>query len=199
MLSPILMKLPILRQIDQSYLKDFIDFWSKLYSNTPELEKIYSETIRKPQFDENDIQELFKWKNGMTLSKEKQSSLDKKIKIKLPLINELKIQNPFRLSDFQENFELSAVWKIFLLHIIKPDKYPIYDQNINRAYNFIHGLEYKNLSADSMTDKDKETFYFETYMKFVDKLEGFNLKTLDQAFFAFGQFIRNKENQKLFE
>ena len=134
----------------------------------------------------------------MKLSKKKQISLEEKIIVKLPLINELKLQNPFRLSDFKEKFESSAVWKIFLLHIIKPDNYPIYDQHINRAYNFIHGLDYNIISAYSMTDKEKENFYFETYMKFVDKLEGFNLRKLDQAFFCIWTIHQDKRKSKAF-
>lgn len=194
------MKIPILRQIDKQDIQKFIDFWSKLYPNSETLEKLYSEIILKKQFEENDIQRLFEWKNQMALSRRKQESLDRNIKAKLKVINMLKTQDPFTLSEFHYNFEkLSAVWKIFLLHIIKPDKYPIYDQNINRTYNFIHGLEYKNLSANTMTDKEKENFYFNTYLKFIDELAGLNLKTVDEAFFAFGQFIRNKENQRLFE
>jgi hypothetical protein len=192
------MKLPTLHQTNSNDIKSFTDFWSKLYYYP--LENLYNETISKIQFEDNDIQRLFIWKNGMTLSNGKQSSLDKKIKSKLKLINSLKTAKALTLSDFLDNFiGLTAVWKIFLLHTIKPDTYPIYDQHIHRAYNFIHGHEYKDISSSAISDTDKEKFYFDTYKPFIDTLTGFNLKKVDEAFFAFGQFLKTNGNARLVE
>lgn len=120
----------------------------------------------------------------------KQESFEVKILSKLEIINKLK-EEAINLDEFQESFNnLSAVWKIFLLHIIKPRKFPIYDQHIHRAYNYIHGLDYQNISADSITDKQKEEFYFNTYCKFIESLNDINLKELDEAFVSFGQFLK---------
>ena len=113
--------------------------------------------------------------------------------IKISIVNELKAEENIDMNIFLEQFiGLTAVWKIFLLHIIKPDKYPIYDQHIHRAYNFINGLDYKNISADEVSNSDKESFYFKTYFVFIKSLKNPNLKTLDEAFFAFGQFINTR-------
>jgi len=184
------MKLPILK-ITNSDLKGFINYWSKLYDYP--LESLYNERILKPEFDNEDLQQLFIWKNGMKLSAGKQKSLETKILSKLEIVNEFKSKEIIDLEEFQRQFyNLTAVWKIFLLHIIKPNKYPIYDQHINRAFNYIHGLDYQNISADSMTNKSKEEFYFNTYLEFIESLENIDLKALDEAFFAFGQFINTK-------
>ena len=181
----------------QTNINSFIDFWSRLYSYP--LENIYNKTIIKKQFEIDDIQRLYIWKNGMKLSNKKQQSLDLKIKAKLALINKYKQNDNWSIEDFQNEFEdLSAVWKIFLLHIIKPEIYPIYDQHIHRAYNFIHKLPYSKISA-SLTNKNKEHFYFNTYLKFVNKLKDVNLKKFDEAFFAFGKFINSNNNIILFK
>lgn len=172
-------------------MNGFIDYWSKFYDYP--LESLYNERILKPSFDTEDLQQLFIWKNGMRLSAGKQKSLEVKILSKLKIINELKAKNEIDLIEFQTNFnDLTAVWKIFLLHIIRPDKFPIYDQHINRAYNYIHGLDYKMISAYSMTNKSKEYFYFNSYLDFVNSLGNIDLKVLDEAFFSFGQFINTK-------
>ena len=184
------MNLPILK-IENSNLVEFINYWSKLY-NYP-LEALYNERISKKEFDKEDLQELFIWKNGMKLSAGKQKSLENKILSKQKIINDLKQKENIELKEFQKHFnELSAVWKIFLLHIIKPNKFPIYDQHINRAFNYIHGRDFHNISASSMTNKSKEEFYFNTYLEFIESLNGIDLKALDEAFFAFGQFINTK-------
>ncbi|WP_461643177.1 hypothetical protein [Labilibaculum euxinus] len=184
------MNLPILINTNCE-LDEFIKFWSKLYSY--HLESLYNDRIQKMEYTLDDLQQLFIWKNGMNLSFQKQNSLEKKVLAKLEIINKLKTKQDFELIEFEQNFNnLTAVWKIFLLHIIRPDRYPIYDQHINRAFNFIHRLDYKNISADSITNKSKELFYFNTYLSFIHSLDNCNLKTLDEAFFAFGQFINTK-------
>ena len=188
---------PILELKKETDINSFIDFWSKLYYYP--LENLYNETIIKKQFEIDDIQRLYIWKNGMNLSKKKQQSLDLKIKPKLILINDYKQNDDWSIEDFQNEFgDLSAVWKIFLLHIIKPEIYPIYDQHINRAFNYIHELPYSEISAN-ISNKNKELFYFNTYLEFVNKLKDVNLKKFDEAFFAFGKFINTNNNIILFQ
>lgn len=187
-------KLPILEKKNAKDLNQFIEYWSKLYSYP--LEKLYNERIWKKQFDIADIQSLFVWKNGMNLSELKQKSLNEKIKPNLKLINRWKLDS-FDLNSFEESFSnLSVVWKIFLLHIIKPNMYPIYDQNIHRAFNYIHNLDYSNISS-SMKKEEKEDFYFNKYLCFIDSIENINLKKLDEAFFSFGKFINTRINSIL--
>lgn len=192
------MNLTTLKKTDCNDLEAFISFWSKLYIYP--LADMYDSIIHKTEFNDDDIQNLFIWKNGMILSEGKQKSLDIKIKAKIKLINFYKHQNDIDVNDFRKNFnDVSAVWKIFLLHIIKPNKFPIYDQHIHRTHNYIHKLDYSNVSASAVTDKEKELFYFSTYLKFINTLQNQDLKRLDEAFFAFGQFINTKNHEKLIE
>ncbi len=188
--------LPIFQRKDQNDFEMFIKFWQKLYFYP--LSDLYNNTINKKEFEIEDIQQLFIWKNGMKLSKIKQSSLEKNIIAKIIIINSYKNDKNFNLNNFNFNFKnLSAVWKIFLLHIIKPESYPIYDQHIHRAYNFIHKIPYKEIS-NTISNIDKENFYFSTYLPFIQNLKVFGLKNIDEAFFSFGQFINFKNNENLF-
>lgn len=190
------MKLISLVNTKNKNLNDFIDSWSKLYSFSNE--EIYSKSIVKETFTNTDVQNLYKWKNGMKLSVLKQKSLNTKIKAKLTIINTFKKNDKIDVEAFKKEFiNVSAVWKIFLLHIIKPNKYPIYDQHIHRAFLFIHNEDWSNISNTSISNKAKEKFYFERYLPFIESQNIKDLKKLDEAFFAFGQFLNTRNYSKL--
>lgn len=170
---------------------NFIDHWSKLYSYANE--DLYYGSIFKEIFTKADIQNFYIWKNGMNLSGPKQRSINDKINSKLPIINDFKRSTSFDLERFKKEFkEVSTVWKIFLLHIIKPSEFPIYDQHIHRAYLFINNENWRNVSSLSIKDKAKEEFYFNRYLPFIEANEFEDLKKLDEALFAFGQFLKTK-------
>tara|TARA_R110001583_G_scaffold91457_2_gene233494 strand:+ start:2951 stop:3529 length:579 start_codon:yes stop_codon:yes gene_type:complete len=179
-------------------LKDFITFWSKQYTYSNET--AYYNSISKKIFSTADIQNLYVWKNGMRLSESKQKSINAKIKEKLPIINKFKSNDKIDIEGFKKEFKnLSAVWKIFLLHSIKPHKYPIYDQHIHRAFLYIHNEDWSNISNTSVTDKEKEVFYFERYVPFIESINVNDLKKIDEAFFAFGQFLNTRNYATLLQ
>lgn len=194
------LNLPIFTRIDNYEITDFIKFWSQLYYYPSDSDNLYNGAISKLKYDEIDIEKFFKWKNGMELSIKKQKSFEQNIKSKLPEINMLKAKNDFSLNEFLDKFKniKTTVWRIFLLHIIKPEKYPIYDQNIYRTYNFIHN-KHNEPSPTSLSERGKEEFYIDKYLPFIDSLRtsGIDIRTIDKAFFAFGQFLKTKEYAKL--
>ena len=117
-----------------------------------------------------------------------------KITARLDRINTYKKSDSINLEEFKD---ISAVWRIFLLHIIKPNLYPIYDQHIHRAFNFIHDEKWFEIS-NTIPDKKKLEFYFNEYLPFVQKLNYPNLKALDEAFFAFGQYLKTRKQAQIF-
>lgn len=174
-----------------SSLFEFIVFWSKRYSFANE--QIYSDSISQLNYSQQNIQDLYRWKNGMVLSKLKQESLNQKIIKKLDLINNFKKSDKVNLDLFCNEFkELPAVWKIFLLHLIKPNIYPIYDQHIHRTYLYIHNEDWTNISSSNILNKEKEKFYFERYLPFIQTNTVCEIKKMDEAFFAFGQFLNTR-------
>ena len=188
------MKLPILEQKNINDFPKFIDFWAQMYNIEADKKKKYDECIVKSKFDENDIQNLYIWKNGSKLSGAKQKSLNEKIISKLAIINDFK--SNFDLDTFLKEFEnVSFVWKIFLLHIIKPLEYPIYDQHIHRAYQFIFEKDWQSVSAQ-MNEKAKHEFYFQTYLPFVKsetKKHELEIRNLDRGLFVFGGNLKRKK------
>ena len=183
---------PILTKNQSSTLEEFISFWSKLYAydNAALYDKIHHKVL-----SEKDIKDLYQWKNGMKLSQAKENSLYIKIIKKIKIINNLRETSNIDLDYFLKEFkEVSVVWKVFLLHIISPSMYPIYDQHIHRAFRFMHNEASDGIKA-SMNETTKLKFYFEEYYPFIRESKIKDLKKMDEAFFAFGQFI-NLGNQK---
>lgn len=172
--------------------KSFVCFWSQYYKDPNE--KTYSTAIIKRQFSLNDIEHLFKWKNGMSLSKLKKKSINK-LQEKLTIVNELKTH--FDIEKFNLQFkDLSPIWKIFLLHIISPLKYPMFDQHVCRGYYFITCNKAWKKPAEN---KDKENVYFDQYIDFFNKLSDdigmsktiSERKKVDEALWEFGKFLKS--------
>ncbi|MGE5437562.1 MAG: hypothetical protein ACM3O3_10075 [Syntrophothermus sp.] len=166
--------------------KEFVDFWSALYNyDYPEL---YNKSIIKKSFKKKDIENLFLWKNGMPLSSSKQKTLNEKILAKLKIINNLK--RNFSLEKFNEEFQnLSAIWKIFLLHCIKPHIYPIFDQHVFRAISYIQSGYIIEISK---YDKKKYEQYFKLYLPFFYELleKDFSRINLDKSLWVFGRSLK---------
>lgn len=178
-------------------LDEFVDYWKSYYDYRDDGK--YRNNITVDRFEKNHLDELFSWKNGMTLvgSINKEKAYNNKILAKLPEINGYKQSEAIDIEAFKTDFkDVSAVWKIFLPHIIKPKLYPIYDQHIHRAYNFIHGEPWKEI-RNTMPDGDKLEFYFKTYLPFVQKQGVEDLKALDEALFAFGQFLNTRKQKNM--
>jgi hypothetical protein len=185
------LKCPILQSIESYSIELFIDFWSTQYYY-PKNEHFYKDNICKEIFTKKDVVDLYTWKNGMNLSANKQESLENKILSKLDIINDFKNHGLPTLDFFLDEFkEVSFVWKIFLLHIIKPKTYPIYDQHIHRAFKYL-------MSENDIIQQARELeFYFKFYLPFIENEQIKEIKKMDEAFFAFGQFLNTKNYQSL--
>jgi hypothetical protein len=138
--------------------QDFVQFWSAFY-NYPK-EHLYSERIEKKEFTPEDIEKLFVWKNGTPLSQKKKASL-KVITDKIDIVNRLK--SALDMETFRREFNgISAIWKIYLLHVIAPNDYPIFDQHVCRAFYF---LTERKLKEIPITNSRKESLYFKDYVE----------------------------------
>jgi len=170
--------------------QDFIDFWSKYYVYTS-VERLYLDRIHNEIFSKDDIEKLFEWKNGMKINghKQKQASVDK-IVSRLKIINELK--NNFDFVLFKRYFnDLGAIWQLFILHIIQPEIFPIFDQHVYRAHLFIS----KEIIEDIKEDKNfKLKYFYEVYLPFYNnfKTDIGNDRQADMALWAFGKFLKTQ-------
>ena len=172
-------------------LHDFICFWSSFYHYPRE--HLYAERIQKDEFTVDDITKLFEWKNGTPLSQKKMTSL-KGITDKIHLVNKLKAN--FNLGTFENEFSsISAIWKIYLLHLIAPMTFPIFDQHVCRAFYFMTENKLKEIP---ITNKRKEKLYFGHYVDFFNNLvdEKMSRKKIDEALWALGKFLKTEYGRK---
>lgn len=184
------MKYPVLL-CKNTNLKNFIDFWSKRYEYSQA--DIYDARINKKKLNTEDILELYKWKNGGKLSQKKLASV-KRIAKKLNVINKLK--SKYDAEIFEEHFKkMTAIWKIFLRHIILPKKFPIFDQHVYRAHHYLITGKVKEIKA---SNKLKEIVYID-YAAFFNAItkKGLKPKKVDEALWAFGKFLKSNYREVL--
>lgn len=174
---------------------EFIEFWSDYYIYLVN-DKLYSDRINNTRFTQSDIQALFEWKNGMKVNEHptKQISIDK-VKSRIKVVNRLKTD--FDLTLFENTFcDIGAIWQIFLLHVIQPTQFPIFDQHVYRAHIF---LTQQKLEEISNNQKQKLEYYHNSYIPYFDgiKTNITDLRKIDAALWAFGKFLKTNYAKKL--
>jgi hypothetical protein len=166
----------------------FVKCWSRLY-NYPNYE-LYKSLITKPVLSEGDLRSLFEWKNGMNLSTKKENSFLTQVLHHNELVYTLKKE--FDTDKFQITFgKMSAIWQIFLLHILQPSTCPIFDQHVYRAFRFIQYQDDKVLPftrSAKLNVFQKE--YYPFFLDMKDLVNEYDHFEIDKALWAFGKLIK---------
>ena len=179
-----------LKPQSQISVDDFVDFWAAQY-NYP-FDNLYLDNINRNQFELIHIQQLYEWKNGMTLSSLKGRSLEKQILNNIDIVNGLKVKfdNQIFIKEFGD---VSTIWQIFLKHIIMPSNYPIFDMHVYRSFKYFE-LREKDARLPYSDDRRLQ-IYEKEYCPFYSGLENLCIKNtskkLDEALWAFGKFLAN--------
>ena len=175
-----------------SDVQTFIDLWSQMYDHQNAYEHNYVNHIKpdKP-FTHKDLLELYEWLTGAGLGRIRTAAIKDKIYAHIDYINDMKFENSINIDEFQKKFSsVSAVSRIFLLHLIKPEVYPLYDTNIHIAYNYIHGISNEQ-QPYPRREEDRMKFYFRKILPFVTSIKGNNsIKKVDEALNSYGQMVR---------
>ena len=164
---------------------------------------------RLNRLTEENIKRLLRWKDPRWLTEETLSSPDegKKNKNVTNVLKNLENINAFRFGKMTEKdfegktkdiFPTGIIWRIFLFHIARPFEYPIADKNVFLAFKthkkvndpkdwrgYMYYMDYffeVAISAGIITEKPKGD------ESNIDDLVR-NLKRVDEALFAFGQFL----------
>ncbi|USN98072.1 MAG: hypothetical protein H6810_07735 [Phycisphaeraceae bacterium] len=170
----------------------FIEFWEALYRYP--LESIYAENIGKSLTPER-IDALYTWKNGGKIAAKKAAS-----------IRAYYHDAPGRLDAIGDSATVEALWQaiggggvvwgIFMLHIWRPARFPIFDQHVYRAMHAMKQTGYKEL--DSLRESAKIARYRDEYLPFWAELasEG-DARAVDKALWAFGKAIKSPSGSDL--
>ena len=176
-------------------INQFIDCWSKYYDYRGN--EIYFKHLNKNPLETEDIRELFKWKNGMRLSTLKGISFETKIMPRLEIINNLKQERRITFQIINDSFhDVSAIWKIFLAHIVNPRRFPIFDQHVYRAMIYLQTQKIEELKNYDQVKLEK---YQNEYLKFFNNIstEISDYKKYDEAMWAFGRFLKQNRLRSL--
>ena len=204
-------------EFDLTRAKQFVDYWSKQYSydsvkafDSDEVIDYIDELNLGNNLSEQNVKRLLRWKDPRMLTEKilsgpRKGSENKKV---MKVIEKREQINKFRrgeigVNDFKNEtekiFPNGFVWRIFLFHIARPFEYPIADQNVFRAFskqkltkipeNWDGGYQqYRDyffqiaISSGIIVEKRKG---HESDIKEIVK----RLKRVDDALFAFGQFL----------
>jgi hypothetical protein len=167
-------------------LKEFVQFWSKRYIDPRE--RLYAAGINKDKFSPKDLKVLFEWKNGGKLSKKKMELVESIID-KISVVNSLREKYSQAIFNSEFRFIKGAIWRIFLLHLINQNKFPVLDQHVYRAYNFLTKGKIKEIPSSNLA---KINYYNNVYINFFNGLVGMGVdrKRLDEALWAFGKYLK---------
>lgn len=168
---------------------DFVKKWSKFYSYS--IENKYNNNISCVFDNYNSFLELFRWKNGTgdVISHNKMKVING-FYDKVSVLRSL--QRDFSWELFEQEFEptkSSTIWKIFLLHLICPIKFPIYDQHVHRFYSFLKNgiIEEIPTKRDLIYSNYKE---YKNWFNYIQSKFKFEYRNMDMSFFIFGKFLK---------
>ncbi|PHR71496.1 MAG: hypothetical protein COA66_09180 [Arcobacter sp.] len=157
-------------------INDFLNHWETKYKYN--MDQKYDDNIGKPLNKKSRL-ELYEWKNGTRISKAKIISIEKNY----PLI--FNGNKEERYLNYKESG--GAIWNIFYLHCLEPQKYPIYDQHTYRAMYYMKNQKIKEIGR---SHEEKYLSYMNEYKPFIKSFEEVNIRKIDRALFSFGRFLK---------
>ena len=173
--------LPVLTLVSAE-TKEFVARWSQWYSYPGE--DAYTSNIGLPLVPTR-IHALFEWKNGGKLSRNKLSSVERHYASRYAELGGLSATTT--AEEFLDNFGGGPIWRIFLLHCWRPQRFPIYDQHVHRAMEFIQtGIAREISSATANVIKDYTGRYLPFWRSFTETPD----RELDKALWVFGKVLK---------
>lgn len=179
--------------------KDFIHFWSDCYDFGKYSDDEYLKNLNKDgTLSPENVQFLFEWKNNKPLSKKKQKTVDQIIEniFELNKFRQLPVISKEEFRKFWIFISMiikhGMIWRVFLLHITRPQDYPIFDQHVLRAWNYIKNDKIEELDKTLEFYNEYRIFFFDLASKFEP-----DHRKVDQALMAFGQFLKTQFSKKI--
>ena len=206
-------------EFDLTMARQFVEYWSKQYPydsakvfDSDEVIDYIDELNLGDNLSEQNVKRLLRWKDPRMLTEKilsgsRKGNENKKV---LKVIEKREQINKFRRSeigvdDFKNEteriFPNGFVWRIFLFHIARPFEYPIADQNVFRTFS-TQKLTKTPEDWDEGYQQYRDYFFQIAISSgiIVEKPKGHEadikeivkrLKRVDDALFAFGQFLNS--------
>lgn len=163
---------------------EFVRYWSGLYDYPNS--GFYEDNVGKPLTTER-IRGLFKWKNGGKLPESSRQSVEVNFVERAPELEAL--SGDTDPGSFLDRFaEGGAIFRIFWLHLWRPDRYPIFDQHVYRAMRLVLVGRLEEIPS---YDPRKIEAYIDEYLPFVRTgFQGLELRQVDRALWACGKIMK---------
>jgi hypothetical protein len=173
-------------------IADFVSTWGKCYDDSDK--DCYEKNLnRHGLMTADNIQLLFEWKNNMRLAPKKQKIADA-VKAKLQTLNDFRRVPNVTEAEFDSFWKFTCsiidsgiVYRIFLAHISRPDDFPMVDQHVLRAWNFL----IKSKVKEPEQTPDNYLKYRE-FVKEMSRQSGKTFREIDKALMPFGQFLSSQ-------
>ncbi|MBN2211176.1 MAG: hypothetical protein JW709_07245 [Sedimentisphaerales bacterium] len=162
----------------------FIDYWAGFYDDPRE--QLYEENIQG-NLTATKVRELFKWKSGNWFPAPSRQSMERNFIPRLAQAQALATEGSAEA--FLKSFPKGgAIWRIFFLHICRPDKYPIFDQHVYRAMIYIQKGDIEEIPNG---DKRKIAGYLNDYLPFFKTFGPNPDRRVDKALWMLGRFLKS--------
>ena len=136
-----------------------------------------------------------RWKPGTRVYFDTWNDISKDLKnIEARVPDQLPENKPDILQDLESREGFGNVWGLFVLHCIRPNIFPLYDQHVYRAFRYIesNGKDIPNQAPKSW---DK----YINYSKFFTNLakeSRIDTSTLDRALWSYGKHLKLRKSAK---
>ena len=176
-------------------LSAFLSFWAKCYDDGKYPDSGYENNLsRGRKLTKENIRPLLEWKNGKELSSHKRPFVERVI-CNLEKFNEFRSLSEVKEGDMKKFWDIvcrivksGLVWRVFLLHVARPNDYPIFDQHVLRAQTYIETVQ---ITAPKITLEYYESSYI-PFFRCVCQTSAQESRQVDKALMAFGQFLKSQ-------
>jgi hypothetical protein len=190
------------RSVDTNRIVQFVECWERYYDGDDIVEYL-SELNIGNDLSEQNVTRLLRWKDPLRLTHPRKTDGGPNPRV-IRVLEQLGKLNEFRngklnASEFQSItnslFPNGIIWQLFLFHLARPAEWPIADQHVFRSYSVMF---------DAAVPDSIATFssYVKTFQELatrfrasvgIDDTDQVSIiqanKRLDNALFAFGQFL----------
>jgi len=189
------------RGVDTNRVVRFVECWERYYKSCDH--EYFTELNIGNDLTEENISRLLRWKDPRMLTHPRKADGESNPRV-TRVLEQIVSLNAFRkgtvsTDEFQEItqsiFPNGIIWQLFLFHVARPVDWPIADQNVFRSYSVL----FNAAVPDSITafGSYSKTFQelaakFRRCAEINDNDQALVVRTnkrLDNALFAFGQFL----------
>lgn len=162
----------------------FVAYWGAVYPQQEDLE-LYTPHIGNCSAEA--LRHLFNGKFGARFAVATSKSVQANVIPRLAELNAL--PEDLDAAAFLRLFSKGgAIFRIFLLHCWRPNRFPIYDQHVHRAMSVVESGRCEEI--ETWSDAKKIASYVKRYLVFHKTFCAWDQRLVDRALWAFGRFIK---------